>query len=110
MRSVYLAAPYTIGDQALNVRHSLEVADTLLPWFVPFCPLLSHFWHMISPKDYITWLRYSLDWLERCDYVLRLPGDSLGADVEVAHAQKLGIPIFYSVAELLQHDTITYKG
>jgi hypothetical protein len=70
--------------------------------FVPFCPLLSHFLDVTHPRDYQTWLDYDLSWLEVCDVVLRLPGESVGADVEVARAQELGIPVFFGLADLLQ--------
>lgn len=38
--------------------------------------------------------------LRRCDAVLRLPGASRGADMDVAHAQALGLPIYHHVDEL----------
>ena len=38
--------------------------------------------------------------LERCDAVLRLPGDSRGADQDVAIAQRRGIPVYTSLAEI----------
>ena len=31
--------------------------------------------------------------VERCDVLVRLPGDSAGADREVAHARRRGIPV-----------------
>ena len=38
--------------------------------------------------------------LERCDGVLRLPGDSRGADQDVAIARRRGIPVYTSLAEV----------
>lgn len=38
--------------------------------------------------------------IERCDAVLRLPGDSRGADMDVARARELGLPVVYDVNEL----------
>ena len=38
--------------------------------------------------------------LERCDAVLRLPGASRGADMDVARARALGLPVYGSVDEL----------
>lgn len=35
--------------------------------------------------------------LTRCDAVLRIPGDSKGADLDVATARKLGLKIFESI-------------
>jgi hypothetical protein len=38
--------------------------------------------------------------LTRCDAVLRIPGESRGADLECELARTLGIPVFTSVADL----------
>ncbi|QMU70635.1 DUF4406 domain-containing protein [Streptacidiphilus sp. P02-A3a] len=38
--------------------------------------------------------------LTHCDAVLRLPGDSAGADQDVATAQRLGLPVYHDVAEI----------
>jgi hypothetical protein len=38
--------------------------------------------------------------LSRCDAVLRLPGASRGADMDVAHARELGLPVFTSLDQI----------
>jgi hypothetical protein len=38
--------------------------------------------------------------LERCDAVLRLAGESRGADKDVAIAQERGIPVYYNLDEI----------
>ncbi|TFB99605.1 DUF4406 domain-containing protein [Cryobacterium adonitolivorans] len=38
--------------------------------------------------------------LERCDGVLRLPGESRGADQDVAIARSRGIPVYTSLADI----------
>ena len=38
--------------------------------------------------------------LERCDALLRLPGASRGADMDVVRARALGLPVYTSVDEL----------
>ena len=40
--------------------------------------------------------------LQCCDAVLRIPGESRGADLDVAHALKLGLPVYGDVDELPQ--------
>lgn len=45
--------------------------------------------------------------LARCDAVLRIPGASRGADMDVARARQLGLPIYLDVSELPQHSTAT---
>lgn len=102
MKFVYVASPYTKGDVAVNVRNNIEAANRLAELgFVPFVPLLTHFWHMMFPHPYEFWCEQDMEWLERCDCILRLPGESRGADVEVERACELGLPVFYSVEELL---------
>ena len=41
--------------------------------------------------------------LERCDAVLRIPGESRGADLDVARARERGLPVYRSVDELPPH-------
>jgi hypothetical protein len=38
--------------------------------------------------------------LEHCDAVLRLPGDSTGADQDVAIAHERGLAVYYELAEI----------
>ena len=38
--------------------------------------------------------------LRHCDAVLRLPGESIGADQDVQTATRLGLPVFYDAAEI----------
>jgi hypothetical protein len=42
--------------------------------------------------------------LEHCDAVLRLPGESTGADQDVAIARRRGLPVYYSVDEIPVRD------
>ena|SRR5450830_1741592 len=39
--------------------------------------------------------------LKRCDAVMRLPGASHGADMDVARAQAMGLPVYHHMDELL---------
>lgn len=41
--------------------------------------------------------------IERCDAILRLPGESKGADNDVRLAKERGIPVYYNVDELPQY-------
>jgi hypothetical protein len=38
--------------------------------------------------------------LERCDAVLRIPGESKGADQDVEIARRRGLPIFYKIEDV----------
>lgn len=97
-KRVYIAGPYTKGDVAVNVRNAIAAADTLLAaghW--PFVPHLTHFWHLIYPRDWHDWIALDERWLLCCEAVVRLPGDSKGADHEVRLAKNYGIPVFDTV-------------
>ena len=103
MKRIYICSPYTLGDAAINVKRQMDAADELITLgFAPFAPLMSHFQHMAHPRPYQDWMRLDREWLTVCHALLRLPGESKGADEEVALARELGIPVFYSVGELVE--------
>jgi hypothetical protein len=99
---IYIAGPYTKGDVALNVRNAVY-AGNLVAHFghFPFIPHLSHFWHMLTPHEDIEfWYKQDIEWLKVCDALLRIEGESKGADEEERIAREMGIPIYYSVFEI----------
>lgn len=98
---VYIAGPYSKGDVALNVRAAIEAADAVAErHHCPYVSHLTHFWHLLSPKPYEWWLEYDALWLLQCEAVLRLPGESNGADQEVALATTAGIPVVHDLDAL----------
>lgn len=98
---VYIASPYTKGDVAVNVKRQIDMADELMTLgYAPFVPLYSHFQHMAHPRPYTDWVEIDLEWVPVCDVLLRLDGESSGADGEVAFALDCGVSVVYSVAEL----------
>lgn len=102
MKKVYIASPYTKGDVAVNVKLQIDTVDILMNnGFAPFAPLYSHFQHMVHPRPYEDWAEIDMEWVRVCNAVLRIGGESLGADAEVALAKELDIPVFYSVDELI---------
>ena len=104
MIKVYIASPYTLGDVAVNVKAQIDVADALINLgFAPFVPLYSHFQHMVHPRPYQDWVTLDLEWVKSCDCILRLPGESSGADGEIKFAKELGLSVFYSLEELKQY-------
>lgn len=96
-KKIYIAGPISTGDQLANVNYALLVWSELhKAGFVPFCPHWSALQHIHNPElDHAAWLEYDFNWVEACDAVLRMPGQSKGADMEVAHAESLKIPVFY---------------
>jgi len=103
MKRVYVAGPYSQGDVAMNVRRAYEAASQLADaGFAPFVPHHTHFWQLMFPRPYEEWLTLDLAFLPCCDAVLRLSGESVGADGEVREARSLGIPVFDDIDNLLR--------
>lgn len=98
---VYVAGPIT-KDPLGGTRQAIRAAAVLMDaGLTPYVPHLDVLWELVEPRPYEDWMRLGLAWLERCDALLRLPGTSAGADVEVAKAAELGIPVFPDVPKLL---------
>jgi len=97
---VYIAGPYTQGDIAVNVSNAMDAAEEVLKMgHTPFIPHLMHFQHMLHHRNYDEWLNYGVEWLKKCDVVLRLPGLSFGSDFEVNVAQNRDMPVFESLVD-----------
>jgi hypothetical protein len=101
---VYVAGPMSVGDIVVNVRNALAMGEHLRQrGFAVYVPHLTWFW----PYEvaYEAWITHDLAWLARCDVMLRLPGESPGANREEAFAAQRGIPVFTSVPELMSWRT-----
>ncbi len=105
MRSVFIAGAYSTGggeQVAINVRNAMAAWHELEKLgYAPVCPHLSHFLHIHEPRPREVWLRQGLYWAVNTDCVLRLPGESEGADAECELVHSRGIPVFYYVADLV---------
>jgi nucleoside 2-deoxyribosyltransferase len=100
---VYLAGPYSHPDPLANARKMIKVAEGLLRLHVtPIVPHLTLVWHLVRPRSHQFWLEYDLQFLSRADVVLRVPGNSAGADAEVAHARGLRIPVLHPQSARIQ--------
>jgi hypothetical protein len=98
---IYIAGPYSKGDPKSNVHKAIETANALADLgFAPYVPHFTHFWHIRFPRPYDFWLELDNQFLPFCDAVLRIPGDSSGADKEVEFAQELNKPVFHSIPDL----------
>ena len=102
MKKIFIAGPYTQGDIAQNVKNAMNLANDLINLgFAPYCPHLTHFLHINNWQPYEKWLALDIEYLVICDALIRIPGDSVGADGEVKKANELKLPVFYSLTELL---------
>ena len=103
MKTVYVAGPLTKGNLYANTKAAVEAGDRL--WkagLLPFVPHAISMGEFICPKEYEDAMRYDFAWLKKCDALLRLPGDSPGADREVSCALDLGIEVFRSEENLIR--------
>jgi nucleoside 2-deoxyribosyltransferase len=102
MIRVYVAGPYTANPEKCTHDAILQGDVLISLGFAPFIPHLSHYQHALYPRDYEDWMKLDFEWVSACDVLYRLPGESSGADREVAFAKARGIPVVYSLSELLE--------
>lgn len=103
---VYVAGPYTQGDVAVNVRRAIDYGDALMEHgYIPYIPHLSHFWHMLTPREYYDWVQYDNIWVLECDVLVRLKGTSHGADKEVDLAISAGMSVITAPETMFAPET-----
>lgn len=94
---VYISGPITKGDRNENFYLAAQAEVFLMEnGFAPLNPMRSmimpHAWEeRFSHND---WLDVDKTWVEVADAVIRLPGASVGADIETEYAKELGLPVF----------------
>ena len=113
MKRVYIACPISRGDLDDNIRRARDAMRKLIAaGHSPYNPALTCFADYPDVRvpqvvtlgiGYEQWLRVSEAWVGACDAVLRIPGESVGADAEVELAKSLGVPVFYFLTDLLVH-------
>jgi hypothetical protein len=92
---VYVAGPMT-GNILGCVRESLPVFLELREMgAVPFMPQWSILPGMIEDIDYEVWLEHDFDIIRHCSAIVRLSGNSPGADRECKFATELGLRLFW---------------
>lgn len=67
---------------------------------LPKVPAHTVAWHERHPKDYEAWMAIDFAVIVRCDALCRMPGESPGADREVAFARAQKIPVLFSLDEV----------
>lgn len=101
---IYVAGPMTKGDYLINVRAAIDASAILRGLgFFPYMPQMTTLWHLVAPRDYEDWMVQDFEWLEACHGLLRLPGESSGADREIVHARAHGIPVFTEIEKLARY-------
>lgn len=100
---IYVSGPITKGNQFRNVQKGIDAFNQCLDvGIAAVCPHFTAFAHMTRERTHSEWMKVDLEAiLPRCNAVWRLPGESIGADLECREAERLGIPVFQSFTDLL---------
>lgn len=103
MKIIYIAGPYTNGDVAMNVKRAMDEASYLIKaGYAVIVPHLFHFQHMLHPEPYETWTAIDMELLKHAYAMIRIPGESKGADAEEEFARKDGIPVYVSTNDFIR--------
>lgn len=101
---IYVAGPYSKGVPDETFARVTDAAEQLAAaGWLPFVPhTMTFLWAVRHqhPKEF--WLAFDDEWLAACDAIVRLPGESTGADAEVALAGRLGLLIYQSVEAAIE--------
>lgn len=95
MKHLYLAGPYTRPDPIVNTNAAIRLATRLFErsLYVPHVPHLTLLWHMVTPRPIEFWYALDIQHLSHCDAIMRLPGESTGADREMAAAELMELEV-----------------
>lgn len=106
MKVVYISSPYSSAPEE-GTLNQIKAAHKIMDMgHAPLAPLLSHYLHEFRARPYEDWMDVDLALVPKCDIVLRLKGESSGADREVKLAFEHDIPVAFGWDELkdiLQH-------
>ena len=103
-KRIYIAGPMTKGDRIANLQQALHAYRALIEkGFAPLCPQLTTFVEGMLPQfTHDEWLAIDLSWVAVADALIRLPGESTGADAEVAQAKRCCVPVYHNLGRLLE--------
>lgn len=101
MRVIYIAGPLS-SDPLVGTRNAILAAAQLRSVGLGFVvPHLACLFQIVSPQPYESWMDLDLELILRCDALLRIPGESPGADREVQHARMRGIPVYRDIGQCI---------
>lgn len=105
---VYISGPISGGgipQLPKNLKAGITTWRELISLgFAPFCPHMNDIGYIVTePVSWDEALECDEEWVEASEVVLRLPGASKGGDREERFARDRGIPVVYSIDELIEH-------
>lgn len=93
---VYISGPITKGDKNHNLYQAMVAHKQLLEaGFSVINPMPSMIYPFNHEIEHLAWLENDLPHVAAAHAVLRLPGESLGAEMECQWAEEKGVPIYY---------------
>jgi hypothetical protein len=92
---LYIAGPYTRPDPVVNAHAAIQVGTIVYEQtdYVPLVPHTTLLWHMVTPRPPDFWYALDIHHMLRCDAIVRLPGESTGADREMEVAIEMGLKV-----------------
>ena len=101
---VYVSGPISQGPQIENVEKAMDLTHELMDLgFHVQCPHLTVFLNMRKPRPWRDWIDQDLSIIRHwAEAIFRLPGESRGADCEEDWAREHNIPVFTTVAALVE--------
>lgn len=101
MKRVYLSGPISLGDQMHNFHMAATAQrDLMEAGYAVLNPMLTMKHPAAKEIPWDLWIAGDLPWVEVADLLIRLPGESVGADLEVRHAVKHNIPVYRACISL----------
>ena len=101
---VYLACPVTLGDREHNFRQASDMhLELMTNGFAVLNPALTMRLPWAWDRPHAEWLECCLPWVAVADVVLRLPGESKGADMECDFATVNGKRVFTTAGDLYSY-------
>jgi hypothetical protein len=106
-KRVFVAGKYNdtnVTNVLANMRKGINASiEVLKAGMAPYCPWLDFQWGLAEELSAGEYKDVAMAWLSVCDAVVVLPGweTSEGTKAEIDCARELNIPIYYSVAALV---------
>lgn len=114
---IYIAGPYTQGSEVRNTVKALQTGiQVYVRGGIPLVPHSSFLYELVGSRprktasdlevsvayelDYEDYMEMDLQFLEVCDALLRLSGESSGADRETSRMSQLGKPILFDFVDV----------
>ena len=111
MKRVYVAGAMSADnflEMLENIHDGIKLGSELLKnGYAPFVPHLDIFFKIQNGSNFQVPMQYyydyTMEWLKASDCVLVCPNykNSVGTKAEIAKAEEMGIPVYYSLEDLM---------